>query len=321
MDRFECDSCQLILGSARALDRHKIYSCKNNTNKTPRPDSINRTKHRSTKKTLTGDNSQALIVSNSDIIPQNTNYINKDMIREMFFANNAKQPDADSEVLKQIKALADNVGGLEKKIESLGGIGKKIETSLEKKGTPQYNNFNIDKVQIYLTDPVDFVDVLEKRFGDRKRAIDFVRSKVNKKTEGDVDLFCEIYLHGAPDTWSVSCPDKKNHIYHILKPNNGGIISDPGGIELHKIFRSNYTNTLLKLSNAYINETIKLDTNSKDYEKARDELLDVFDLGTIQEKVCELCTGSYNPFIRKLSVKFKVLEKSYELAKDFIVEE
>lgn len=148
-----------------------------------------------------------------------------------------------------------------------------------------------------------------------------MRSKVSKKTDGDVDLFCEIYLHGDPETWSVSCPDKKNHIYHLLKPNNGGVISDPGGVELHKIFRSNYTNTLLKLSNTYIKETTSLDTNSKEYEKALDELLDVFDLGSIQEKVCELCTNPYNPFIRKLSVKFKILEKSYELAKDINIGE
>lgn len=322
MEQHICDGCQLILGSLDTLRRHKRYSCKSTTNKPVRPDVVIR-KQRSKDKSHDQDDK-------SDPKPQEVDSISRDMIKQMFLANDSANeteieaetalvehnPDSMSSVLKQLldsqKALTKDIGGLKQQMSNLGGIGKKIEDKLEKKP----NNFNIDKIQIFLTDPVDFVDVLEKRFGNRKQAIDFVQSKVNKKIDGDVDLFCEIYLHGDPETWSVSCPDKKNHIYQIIKPNNGGIITDPGGVELHKIFRSNYTNTLLRLSNTYIKETTTLEPGTVEYEKKRDELLDVFDLGSIQEKVCSLCVASYNPFIKKLSVKFRVLEKSYELAKE-----
>lgn len=315
MSKFICDKCQLELGSHPALYRHKLHSCKNNPHKTPRKDKLDQKSKQINNAPITAtiDTTDKDDNMSGALVP-----IDRNHIMDMFMQN-----DPDMQAITKFEEDCDDVSNILKKIldnqNALATSQKNLVTSqknLEKKldntltgGKPSKNpnNFNIDKIQIYLTDPVDFVDVLEKRMGSRKKAIDFVRSKVNKKTEGDVDLFCEIYLQGDPETWSISCQDKKHHIYHIIKPS-GGIISDPGGSEIYKIFRSNYTNTLLKLSNTYIKETLNLKTDSMEYEKARDELLDVFDLGSIQEKVCALCNSSYNPFIKKLSVKLTVLE-------------
>ena len=92
---------------------------------------------------------------------------------------------------------------------------EQVQKLTGKSSKPQNNYFNIEKLQVFVTEPVDFVDILTVRFGGRQKAIDFVRSKVNKKMEGDIDMFCEIYLHGDPDTWSIACLDKKNHVYRI----------------------------------------------------------------------------------------------------------
>lgn len=315
MSKFVCDKCEMELSSHPALYRHKLHSCKKNPYKTPRKDKI----ERDLLKANSSATSMVCINSSKPVDCEETALvpINKSDIMSMFMQNDPPSIQETSDVEEDSGSMGDILKKILDNQTALATSQKNLEkrldnpTDIKNPNNPQY--INIDKIQIYLTEPVDFVDVLEKRMGDRKKAIDFVRSKVNKKTEGDVDLFCEIYLHGEPDTWSVACPDKKNHIYHILKPNNEGIISDPGGSELYKIFRSNYTNTLLTLSNTYIKETLSLNIDSKEYEKARDELLDVFDLGSIQEKVCMLSTAPCNPFIKKLSVKFKMLEKSFEL--------
>ena len=52
------------------------------------------------------------------------------------------------------------------------------------------------------------------------------------------------------------------------------------------------------------------------YEKSRDHLLDTFDLGMMQEKAHALCIAPCDPFIRKLSVRVKTLERSFELANE-----
>lgn len=302
MSKFICDGCDLSLGSRQALSRHKLHSCPNNMSKVPRKDILDRKIHKSNKHI------------NIDDIPDTNNV--SSLVKY-------SQQAIDSQNTNNALALVNPISTVSHSdmepngnmMDLFSALEKRLEEKFEKVKKPQC--YNIDKIQIYLTDPVDFVDVLEKRMGSRKKAMDFVRSKVSKKIDGDVDLFCEIYLQGAPETWSIACPDKKNHIYHIIKPNGEGIISDPGGSEIYKIFKSNYTNTLLKISNAYIKETLNLKIDSPEYEKSRDELFDVFDLGSIQEKVCMLSTAPCNPFIKKLSVKFRMLEKSHEIAKEF----
>lgn len=215
--------------------------------------------------------------------------------------------DVDGSISNTLKQVLEGQKFIEKVLEAQD---KKIEQLTKKPSSSSV--FNIEKIQVFITEPVDFIDVLTKRLGNRRHAIDFIRSKLNKKLEGDVDIFCEIYLHGSPDTWSISCADKKNHIYRLMDPQSN-ITNDPSGIEIHKNFRRNYSNTLLKLSNALIMETINKKPGTAEHEKCRDELLDTYDLKAMQDKAYDLCIAPHDPFIKKLSVKIKILEKSYEI--------
>ena len=196
--------------------------------------------------------------------------------------------------------------------QELGNKIEKIVSKLDKNHKPQTNYFNIEKIQIFMTDPIDFVEVLTKRLGSRKLAIEFIKSKIHKKLEGDVDMFCAIYLHGEPDTWPISCLDKKNHVYRIAQKDST-VISDPGGLVIHKSFRNNYSNTLLRLNNSYIFETLSKEPGTEEFEKSRDELLDTFDLSAMQDKALSLTEAACDPFTKKLSIKLKTLEKAFEL--------
>lgn len=200
---------------------------------------------------------------------------------------------------------------IDKQKEWNAGIDAKFESLAVK--SPKTQIFNIEKIQIFMTDPVDFVDLLTKRFGSRKQAVDHIKSKIHQKVDGDVSLFCDIYLSGEPDTWPISCLDKKNHIYRIAQPN-AEPINDPGGVEMHRIFRNSYSNTLLRLNNAEIYETIAK-SGTSEFENYRDNLLDSFELGMIQEKAYSLCRAPCEHFIKKLSTKLKMIERSFELAK------
>lgn len=197
-------------------------------------------------------------------------------------------------------------------VQTMQTMQQNILQKLDQNQKTLTNVFNIDKIQIYITDAIDFVEVLTKRFGNRKQAVDYIRSKVHKKVEGDVDVFCDIYLHGAPDTWPISCPDKKNHVFRIAQPNSQ-VINDPGGVQIYKMFRNIYSNTLLRLNNSAIYDTLNQVPGTPEYEASRDTLLDSFELGIIQDKAYELCRSPCDPFVKKLAVKFKSLEKSYEL--------
>lgn len=209
-------------------------------------------------------------------------------------------------VLSQIEPRFDKI---DKDIDNIQKAPTNVYNMIKKAPT---NVFNIEKIQIYMTDSIDFIEVLTKRFGNRKQAVDYIRSKIHKKVEGDVDVFCEIYLHGEPDTWPISCPDKKNHVFRIAQPN-AEVINDPGGVQIYKMFKNIYSNTLLRLNNSAIYDTLNKIPGTPEYEESRDNLLDSFELGLIQAKAHELCKAPCDPFVKKLAVKFKSLEKSYEL--------
>lgn len=69
----------------------------------------------------------------------------------------------------------------------------------------------------------------------------------------------------------------------------------------------------MRLNNSMIFETLTKIPGTPEYEESRDQLLDSFELGLIQNKAHDLCKALCDPFIKKLAIKFKSLEKSYEL--------
>lgn len=234
------------------------------------------------------------------------------MIQKLFEGNKQTLKDNNSSELANNSSNSGISSDFENRMfAKIDSLKKTFEST--NKSVYNSNTFNIEKIQIYITDNnVDFVDVMTKRMGSRKQAVDYIKSKIRQKIDGDVELFCDIYLNGTPDTWSISCPDAKHKVFRIAQPDSK-VINDPGGVQIHKNFRNIYSNTLLRLNNRAIFDTISKIPGTPEYEQSRDELLDSFELGMIQEKAQELCKAPSDPFIKKLAVKFKSLEKSYEL--------
>jgi len=291
LDKIICDRCHCILGSMRSFNRHRQHSCKKNPDRVPRKDILSRTQHRRMMKAI--DNTNECLIPNE---PEGCEMVDK------------PSKEIPNEMYEMLNGIQDHLN----KITQIEWNVKSIGDKLDKMHTKATNVFNIDKIQIYMTDSIDFVDVLTKRMGSRKQAVDYIRSKIHKKAEGDIDVFCEIYLSGRPDTWPISCPDKKHHVYRIAQPN-AEVINDPGGIQIYKMFKNVYSNTLLRLNNSMIFDTLNKIPGTVEYEESRDELLDSFEMGLIQDKAHDLCKAPCDPFIKRLSIKFKSLEKSYEL--------
>ena len=91
------------------------------------------------------------------------------------------------------------------------------------------------------------------------------------------------------------------------------ILKAPGGIQLHNNFRSNYTDTLLRLSSREIKSVLS-SKNEPDFEFKRDYLMDDFDLQAIQNKAFKLCCKdgegrSRQVFLKKLSERIEITEK------------
>lgn len=177
----------------------------------------------------------------------------------------------------------------------------------------QITTTNNNHITIYLTEKVDFIKILTERFGDEQKAINFIKEKIAQKVDGDVDLFCEIYLKGPKETWSCICQDKKNSLFQ-LKDANDNIINDPGGVKLHKNFKRNYTDTLLKLSSRELGKVVDYKVGSEEFEKLRDHLMDDFDLGSLQNKVYNMCQETHQPFVKRLVVRIDNIEKMVQLS-------
>lgn len=315
-----CDKCNQTFKNKSSLTRHKLYSCKFNRSRTSRPDNMlssafSRRKDKSSVNIDTSSPGSSDKDTDTTTHQQNTGLPNS--------SDKAIPISTDSDqmklfmdyvvngVLSRIEPKLDKLNQIEPKLDKLNQIEDKMDKRITRTPT---NVFNIDKIQIYMTDSIDFIEVLTKRMGSRKQAVDFIRSKIHQKVEGDVDVFCEIYLHGEPDTWPISCPDKKNHVFRIAQPDSK-VINDPGGVQIYRMFKNVYSNTLLRLNNSMIYETLTKLPGTPEYEASRDQLLDSFELGLIQDKAHALCKAPCDQFIKKLSVKFKSLEKSYELDK------
>lgn len=172
------------------------------------------------------------------------------------------------------------------------------------------NNINSNNnITIYITDKVDFLQLFTERFGDENKAINYFKEKISKDIEGDLDVFCDVYLQGPSKNWSLICQDPSTDTF-LIKDSDNNIIKDPGGAKLYKNFKNNYADTLLKLSSKEINNVVNdnLDIkNTNDFEKQRDYLLDDFDLSMMQNKVFSLFRASHLSFAKKLKIRIKTL--------------
>lgn len=327
---YTCKLCGLVFTKAPALSRHKLHSCKNNPDRTPRHVKKVHVHTQNLKTENCNNNSNLVNKSSIEVLKEKTSddsnsiktvvpsikKTNANLLQGMTTCLD-KIPDHNEESTAIIATpldnqllmkILDNQMNQMKSHDALQTQISQLKSSFEK---TKPNYFNIEKIQIFMTDPVDFVDVLTKRWGSRQKAVDYIRARVHQKLEGDVELFCNIYLSGDTDTWPISCVDKKNLTFRIAQPNQEPI-NDPGGIQIHRNFRNAYANTLLRLSNAELEKTFKYVPGSEEYEMQRDILMDEFDLNLFQEKAQDLYQAKYEPFVKKLTIKFKMLEKSLE---------
>lgn len=295
--------CGRSFTKAPALSRHRAEACKNNPNrvsrqnrKTPEINEVVENTNESVENTPQINKSNELVISSS---PYDKNTSNE-LVESNFSLDKSLPSDLVISNTPKNKSIL-------KKLDKLQVEFDQLKQSLIEKAKP--NCFNIDKIQIFITDPIDFVDVFTERLGCRQKAIDYIKSKVNHKIEGDVSLFCDIYLNGDLDTWPISCLDKKNLLYRVAQPNQEAI-NDPGGLIIYKHFRNAYANTLLRLSNEELAKTFKYIPGTDEYELQRDILMDEFDLNLFQKKAQDLYLLSYEPFVKKLTVKCNMLEKS-----------
>ena len=180
------------------------------------------------------------------------------------------------------------------------------------------NNTNIqhqtiNNINIYLTEKIDFVQALRDIYGwDEARAINHIKNRISQGDGGDVELFCDIYLVKDMENWPLIFKDRKT-LHFLLKDANNNYIQDPGGVKLHDNFRSNYMDTLLRLSSREINNVLSA-KKDPDFEFKRDYLMDHFDLQAVQNKAFKLCCKDGDGhgrqiFIRKLSDRIDIIQR------------
>ena len=168
--------------------------------------------------------------------------------------------------------------------------------------------FNIEKIQIFLTDQIDFVEVLTKRYGSREKAINHIKNRIHEKQEGDVALFCDIYLNGEPDTWPINCLDWGKHTYKIAQANNKPI-NDPDGLLIYKNFRVAYANNLLSFNTTELSNAFKHAPEDYGYKNHKDF---VFTLRLLQDKADSLYSNNTcDIFIKKLTERFRIIKEYF----------
>ena len=162
-----------------------------------------------------------------------------------------------------------------------------------------------NNITIYVTEKIDFVQALQDRYGwTEARAIRHIKERISQDNNGDVDLFCDIYLVGKKEDWPIICQDEKKAIF-LIKDSNNNLIRDPGGFQLHQNFKKNYTDTLLRLTNRELNKVIDHKVGTPDFEVLRDDLMDNFDLQMVQTKTFSLCKMGPDQFVKSLMIRVR----------------
>jgi len=163
------------------------------------------------------------------------------------------------------------------------------------------NNTNtvINNNIVYITDNIDYLEILERRFGTRDKSIEFIKNKLHNKLQGEVDVFSEIHLQGPPNTWPIRCPDKSKKQFYLVQPDNT-MVPDPGGVTTHKRFYRNLQTAVLKLINQELAKVVDQGVGSDEYEELRDSLLDDFDLQAFQTRALEMSSGKPGSFLKHL---------------------
>jgi len=211
--------------------------------------------------------------------------------------NGLDKVKSDHEPLK-IKDLVGIIQKQQIQIDNLTDIIKnKVPETIDNSTNTIINN-NI----VYITDHLDYLEILEQRFGDRDKSIEFLKSKLHNKLQGEVDVFSEIHLQGPPNTWPIRCPDKNKKNFYLVQPDNS-MIADPGGVTLHRHFYRNLQTALLKMINQEISKVVDHGVGFDGYENTRDELLDNFDLQTFQTRALEMCQQKSGSFLKQLMDK------------------
>jgi len=210
-----------------------------------------------------------------------------------------QQEQIDSLTKNQQQHIEDLTKKQQEQIESLTDIIKNKTPESIEYSTTTNNNTVINNNIVYITDQLDYLEILERRFGTRDKSIEFIKNKLHNKLQGEIDVFSEIHLQGHPNTWPIRCPDKNKKQFYLVQPDNT-MIPDPGGVTTHKRFYRNLQTAVLKLINQELSKVVDVGVGSDEYEELRDSLLDDFDLHAFQTRALEMSSGKPGSFLKYL---------------------
>ena len=111
--------------------------------------------------------------------------------------------------------------------------------NIQNQNIQNIQNQTNNNVTIYVNEKVDFLEILTAKFGgDEQKAISYLKEKISRSIEGDIELFCDIYFVGRKkENWPLIMADKKNKVFLIKNRESGGFITDAGGRLIHRNFK------------------------------------------------------------------------------------
>ena len=158
--------------------------------------------------------------------------------------------------------------------------------------------------QIYLTRDPNFLTELIKLKGGEQEAFRAIKDAVYHKIKGEVKLFGEMYLRGDdPSIWPIVCVDPKTHFYKI-KNRDGTWTSDPGAIQIRKLYYGNYTDSVLLSVNRFMFDPIvDIGVDRPDFSERVGSTMDHVDLRTLQTRLSDVCSQKFDQetFARELT--------------------
>lgn len=225
----------------------------------------------------------------------------------------------DMELLDILKKQSDTI---DRQMELINQQNEKLEKLITEKDTNSKveNNFTNNNIItnnsniVYITDQLDYLEILNERFGEKEKTIEFIKNKLHSKIQGDIDVFSAIHLNGPPNTWPIRCPDKNKKHFYLVQPDNS-LVPDPGGITTHKNFYRNLQTAVLKLINQEIIKVVDQSVGSEKFEGLRDGLLDDFDLQAFQTRALEMSNQKVGPFVKQLMEEMGQREIQMSLGK------
>lgn len=159
---------------------------------------------------------------------------------------------------------------------------------------------------IYVTEDLDYLEILCTKCGSRAKAINFMISKMRNKIKGEVDIFDKIHLSGKSTQWPIQCHSKRDKRFVIHDGHH--FVEDDQGVQIHKIFCKNLQQAIVGLNTLHIGKTIKA-FGTDDYEDELQTCFVNYDLQFFTTRAMKVTEEDPDKFIialiNKISARMK----------------